>query len=114
MATMFFLSQHLKRIFLVNTQLLSRQSWMKVCTAVLCPQKEDTESKKPLNLLITCLSLLLPIMEQHLSRCDRDLVHYCTERLDMVCVWEGREGGGGGARLDMVYMYLWGGVRCYM
>ena len=31
-----------------------------------------------------CLNLLLPVIDQYLTRRDRDLVDYCTERLARV------------------------------
>ena len=76
-------TQHLRRAFLAGTQWLAQQSILKGFTTVFSPQK-DTRSAQPCNPLMVCLNLLLPIIDQYLTRRDRDLVDYCTERLALV------------------------------
>lgn len=75
----FFSLQNFRRTFLAGTQWLAQQSVLKNCATVQSPK--DNCSEQTFNLLMFALNQLLPILDQYLTRSDRDLVSSCSEKL---------------------------------
>ena len=67
-------------MFLVGTQWLAQNPILKCCFNNLYPKKEN-QTTCNYNLITSSLGLLLPIMDQFMTRGDRDLVERYTEKL---------------------------------